>query len=1379
MKSTTKRSPKRILAIVLAMVMVLSLLPVTAIAAGDTLESGRFNITSGADAVSAVPAEMARGDANQAGRVWTARSVVDNEDGTFTVTLLALGLEYDGNLPLAPGSSLVIKDKFNSNDFSISGASGLAVDGANVTWTIPAAALSADAGEPNSISYTLTLTTLEEGKYFTHPEAAAATFKVTDDNWYYWTKETDEKELIISFSGANWSNGNAFSNYPTSLKGSIISFTLVDPETKRSTALGKPYNEDNGKLDFDGSAFDARLKTSPTSTFYMLKSVHYNPLKASEKVYSVKIAVYVSPGVYDIYEGDIIVPSLTGGNTGTGTFTKKTISIDKWLPVHGNDGNGNVTHSDLANLGWIELELAFYPVVVNHYYKTITTKEDGTINDPAYEIGFTENYSKNMGDPFAAELRPEGPGGMYTFDSKISSGLTLNVSTDASKNIIDLYYERELDLRAEATVKVLHVYTTNYWTLENGKFTEATATHTVPGYDSEKANAVWKATESFTAAKRNRGFGFTGAATTAPGGLTDNGPDVTITLGGGENVITFNYVKNIDNREAVDFTVTHNYARTEVRIENGKPVTYVTDGTYTENYTGWYKGETFEGAQINFFDGENYVSDGGNAAKIAPRALIGDGSDNIELYYTLYIAPGTTTVTVIHNYREWLQIDADEETGDPIYADEPNVRTFTVELPAGTEVMYEGQSFMASLRGRQGYSFNRGDSDARMTTLLPGGNVINLYYDKMTDDRDDAGIDVTYNYYTNLETIIDGKVETIRVHDGYDNDSYEGLVGEVFTPENRDMFDGNEYDLVSDESLLDPVWLRSGDNGTIELVYERDDSDLVAGGLTVNYVYKTYEMTVENGKADYHDAPIVDDTAEPWSPEGPVYIRQVIDNIPDGARDGFGPEGVNPATTHTITGEDDALTFTYERYIPLPTAGIEVNHNYKTYEMKIVNGAPAYVLVDEEDVGPVTYEMYVGELFTADRLDDGFEYLGAVSDNESFDEDALTMTVAADGNVISMSYEIRTNPLAEATYAINHIYVTIDFDGTETIEDGLNNSVSNSGYEGMIVTATLNTISGAFEIAEGRSSATNGFAEEYGFPTIELAEGGDNVINLVYTRDVDTRVRTSVTVNHIYSTEYRIDDIFSKLEEDGVFSETFSTFEDGIWAGKEFTANLIEMYGDEEYLFDSKDASPDFIAEDGEGLCLTISLDSESNVININYIRVINNNTPVVQTRNYRVTVNFIDKDTGEAVMAAKVGAAQPAGSEYKESIPAIDGYTFDSITGDELEGRLNSNKVINLYYVKDAEIIIVPDEPLAAIEEDPQLMIDEDDIPLAVYESPAEEEEAEEFGIIEEDDVPLAELPQTGVSPFALPLIVFGLAVVGLGIIMKGVRKEEEDSAE
>ena len=98
----------------------------------------------------------------------------------------------------------------------------------------------------------------------------------------------------------------------------------------------------------------------------------------------------------------------------------------------------------------------------------------------------------------------------------------------------------------------------------------------------------------------------------------------------------------------------------------------------------------------------------------------------------------------------------------------------------------------------------------------------------------------------------------------------------------------------------------------------------------------------------------------------------------------------------------------------------------------------------------------------------------------------------------------------------------------------------------------------------------------------------------------------------------------------------------------------------------------------------------------------------------YTVTVNYLDKDTGEEI-ALSYEERLPAGSRYdvsdKDAIQ-IPGYTYDSTTGDPLSGTLDGNKVIHVYYTKDADLPDVP-TPGDPGPEEPPTDIDEPKVPL------------------------------------------------------------------
>ena len=107
---------------------------------------------------------------------------------------------------------------------------------------------------------------------------------------------------------------------------------------------------------------------------------------------------------------------------------------------------------------------------------------------------------------------------------------------------------------------------------------------------------------------------------------------------------------------------------------------------------------------------------------------------------------------------------------------------------------------------------------------------------------------------------------------------------------------------------------------------------------------------------------------------------------------------------------------------------------------------------------------------------------------------------------------------------------------------------------------------------------------------------------------------------------------------------------------------------------------------------------------------------PVTPTYSYyTVTVNYYDKDSGEVIHTAYT-TTQREYTAYDVTAQdkiAITGYTYVETTGDALTGTLNGNKVINVYYSKDADI----DDPTTPT--DPGTDIGDDDVPVTPAKPP------------------------------------------------------------
>ncbi len=848
-------------------------------------------------------------------------------------------------------------------------------------------------------------------------------------------------------------------------------------------------------------------------------------------------------------------------------------------------------------------------VTVNHFYKTDKYDADGTFTAGTYpETPQTSSTkSEYVGESFTAEQVLNYGGKAYEFDRGDD---TITVNKDDSKNVINLYYTRTEDDRADASVVVNHVYRTHTWTLENGKYV---LKDSVQNEDKVEESTGLKATTQYTA-KTNPVEGFKDFT-------YDTTSTNSITLEPGENVITLYFDKTVDDREEVSLTVNHHYTKTVVTIgEDGQPVTTVDPDDHVETVTvKAYKGETVTLSEQNSYKDDTYNSDSGNAEKLTQTNV--QGGEVIDLYYTIYQAPETTSVTVNHIYRtithETVEI-TDPETGevtgtevvDSVKTDDTNDVTI--------HNLYVDQSYTAEKEGREGYTFNEGESDD-LTAIVKadGATVINLYYDKDEDkdDRDAADIDVKHIYTTHLTTIVGGEVKTIDVQDGFAYDlPYEGKAGDTFTATPNTTFNQNEYTMVGTPDL--EVVLQPGTNSTIVIHYERSANNLVDTSYTVNYVYNTYTMVVEDGVAKYGEPSV--ETVNGTAQSG--YVGQIV-TLSDGAKDDFTAAPTNPATSQTLTDGENVYTFVYNKYVPLDKVNVTVNHHYTTTTIAVDGTSSS----STSDTLGTPVEKYAGEHYVAAAVANGFTYdRYTVTDGIANTQDEATknVTVTATGDVVVDFYYSKTVDNSKpVNYSIQHVYVTINWDGTRTVSRS--EPITGSSYATKQLSAATDNNGGNYKLVSAyfNNETVPGFdpADPQDTYAVTLVDG-ENAIVYTYERNVDNRQATQVKVIHNYYARdtYTVDGTLS--DADYIAQETvkpeyrtehvYDTFKEGIWVGNEYTAtmyNIVYFKDDQghasiERVYDLVNATPE-----GGKIASIAALDEgklpAGNVVTFNLIR--------------------------------------------------------------------------------------------------------------------------------------------------------------------------------
>ncbi len=821
-------------------------------------------------------------------------------------------------------------------------------------------------------------------------------------------------------------------------------------------------------------------------------------------------------------------------------------------------------------------------VTVNHFYKTTVIEADGSVSTGEYPQipQITDSASKWIGTNFSAAQQNNFGGAVYELDKVDPKDAEITVSADEDKNVINFYYSREEDRRADTSAEVKHIYKTYGYELQNGKYVLVEKSSVT---ESAQSAANLKATTTYavTATAPLSGYAdFT--LNTAAGDYIDLlQADSTLSFvladNAQDNVRTLVFEQTVDERIPVQVTVNHYYTKSTTSVQDGNVVTVIDPNKElgkSKSFTGYYKNETFTASQYNAYEGDTYISDAQNAVKCEQITLSGDTT--IDLYYNLAVAPDPISITVNHYWRTFTDVtieDTDSET-DRVIGTEVITETTVDHKIENITVsdLFAGQNYTAALEAREGgYTFN--EQESNRTIIAQDGAVINLYYDRdaTADARTDADIDVLHTYTTYLTTIVGGEVKTVTLNDGTVSESFPAgaetlKAGDVFTAVAKPVYKENSYSQITGESAL-TVILQPGTNGSIEIEYIRRVSDLVPVTYNVNYVYNTYTMTVNaEGVAGYWNAPAVETIGS--VADVPGYVNQQV-ILSAGEREGFVPVAGNPATVQILKSEGNTWTFVYEKYIPLGMGSIVVNHHYKTTTIA-ENGTAS---VSNEDVYGTAAQMYLGEIFQAESLLGTFQLVSATVDGAAADLD-VRVVISGD-NVVDFYYEKTVDNSRLVDYTVSHIYNLYTYDG-ELISSQKAEDITGSGFVTTPFTAVPSPA--GYELV---SSTYNGAALEAPY-TIALADGRNEIV-FVYEQH-QPREKVDVTVIHNYY-----------ASEEDMGSDPAEVYEQIISDIDEDTEYAAQLREEEGYEFHS--ATP-------SSMVITATKDGE-NVIIVNYTKIV------------------------------------------------------------------------------------------------------------------------------------------------------------------------------
>ena len=1092
-------------------------------------------------------------------------------------------------------------------------------------------------------------------------------------------------------------------------------------------------------------------------------------------------------------------------------------------------------------------------VTVNHFYKTITIFENGTSDEDTagYDGPHPVTYEDcNVGEEFTAEKMESLDGEKFTFEEKKSDPLTID-ELGYTNDSIDLYYVRTVDQRIKANILEQYVLVDKAWELnEQGKY-ELVSTPSDPYevYNSKNdPNANWREFDPYTAKVNKPDVipdGYTFDHAEATNGIVEGSQAKTI-LAEGDNTLTLYYEKELpDTREPATVTIRHFYTMDRTYIENGEvkheQYTKVEDKDAAVTVTeGIYVGESFTaGAEFlkTEYKGFQFTPDASNDYKLEP--LSSDPAENvINIYYTYSgsTTPDETTITVIHEYYDATKV-YNEETDEIEIDYEPNDElTKEISYPNAAHplynVLYVGQKFEAPLNPVDGYEFNEAKSDDRVVNALAATNdpITLRYFETDPDEgRAEASIAVRHTYKTNwtvanpsgLGTTVRPDTDAQSVERNPDLDNYSGHQGDPFTPTLNPTYDGKDYKLTGGNAgevkLTAP-----GDNGTIQLVYERSDSDLTSATYTVTHHYNLRTMSVVNGTAQWSGWQEVG-TSENFTINGgqqlpkELYVGNTftVDKAETFAYDLNGDGvaenltftmGGNPGLTVKVDSETGHLDIYYYYSDELPQAPVRVRHEYTEHKFLY---SPSGVEIEDTNVtyNPsssnwiITWH-YVGETVQVDPLPLDYTYSG--TSNGTLNADGkVEITVASGNNDVILSYSKDTDRRDSASVTVTHIYKTRDYDGSTT--EVSRNSYTISYFAGMPFTVSYNTMGGIYPKSGISVTASGEYTETVMQDAVTLSNvvsGDGNSITITYIRDVDTRQTTKVQVTYNYYARdtYTDDDTMSDADyiaQEGMkpeytVVEILDSKSQGVWVGHEYTAADKPEYtvgeGDEAVTltYGFVNSTPEGRKIDSlEAMEAGSTAVPEKNQIVVNYLRKYSTDPGTVTytvVHEYYSSGRFMGST--QSTETGKPGSTVSADDIGK--ITSFEGrnYSYLSADPETMVLAADGENVMTLRYTRSSggggggggstDPDTDPD-PGTDIEDPDVPTTDLPDVPTGEPTEPVEEPTE-----IEEPEVPMAEAPETGDSNFAylhLLSLASALGLVALFLSDKRSKKHRDEA--
>lgn len=947
--------------------------------------------------------------------------------------------------------------------------------------------------------------------------------------------------------------------------------------------------------------------------------------------------------------------------------------------------------------------------------------------------------------------------------------LGFKVVEDASKNVRELVFEKEVDERVKTGIVVEHYYTKNI--TEVDEFGAVRNYNDPDGVLGASEQFELYAGERFVAVEKNL---YEGETYTSDASNVDK-----LVVEKVESGMTIKLYYSLSEKPEEAGVIANHYWRTytDVTVElteevmdeaTGETTTVVigTDVVTRESinhkiegieYNDLYMGQKHTEAQKSWGEGYTY-----NAEESNPEVFAGRGVE-ANLYYDKFAEDDERSdadITVHHNYTTYLTTIVDGE-----------VKTLTVKAGPVEEAydgLKAGDAFTAVAQlVYEGSEYTQITDEAALSVVLqPGTNAtIVINYEREASDLVDAAYTVDYEYRTYTMTVnedgVAGYWDEPAVEYG-EGISAAGYVGQKvsFTSGDREGFTP-----AASNPATSHILAAEGNDWTF--VHEKR-VPLGQAQVVVNHHYKTTTIAIDGSSSessyDVLGTPVVKFAGEKYVAESaPNGFRLVDSKI-----DGVATEAVEVEITVTVTGET-VVDFYYEKTIDNSVpASYSITHiyNYYTYDGELISSnSPA----------PTTGSGFVGNQITAEAEPNSYELVSATYNGSEMSGSPYTFFLQDGSNNVVLTYE-KYEPRAKVPVTVIHNYYQD--------EAALAEGTKKASFQETISEVDEDSI----YTAETLREEDQGLVYEYHSAnpenrTITVVKDGENVIVINYIRQI-----AEYKVIHRYYAN-------GELEGSVGDNDTISGY-----VGDEVKGESIERiptFGENEYQFTG-------ITED-----IVLAADAVKAIV-LSYNRTVYIPIPqpgisiektavqqIVRGNAFDYTLKVTSTGDADATNVV-VTDVLPAGVELlNKALSENDPYTYDAETrtirweigtleiGASVELKfevvaVESGNVKNVAVVEaDGDlsdedevvtIVVTPDpgpDPTPDPDPDP-IVIPDEPTPLA----PAPVEEPIE---ILDEEVPLANVPKTG-DISALWYAMSAISGLGmLGLAVTGKKKEEE----